>query len=72
MRTALSNARTEYSVHWGKLGGLDGMKVVADFGANGNGDASLIREWQETRELLVPPHTRHLFENAAIRNYRLV
>ncbi len=72
VRTALSNARIEYSMHWGKLGELDGAKVVADFGANGNGDASLIREWQETRELLVPPHTRHLFENAAIRNYRLV
>tara|TARA_B100000678_G_scaffold285032_2_gene287495 strand:+ start:663 stop:2462 length:1800 start_codon:yes stop_codon:yes gene_type:complete len=72
VRPALRNARVDYSMHWGKLGDLDGAKVVEDFGGNGRGDGSLIEEWRTTRELLVPPHTRHLFENAAIREYRLV
>lgn len=72
VRKALSDARIEYSMHWAKLGELDGDKVVADFGTSEDSDLSLIQQWQETRRLLVPEHTRHLFANAAIRSYRLI
>lgn len=72
VRGALDEAKIEYSMHWAKLGGLDGAKVAADFGPR-PGQPSKIDAWQKTREVLLPdPVARDMFRNGAAVRYGLV
>jgi hypothetical protein len=59
VRAALDGAGIPYSLHWGKLGGLDAAKVVADFGP--------ARErWRAARRRLLGPAMRQIITNPAL------
>ena len=61
----------EYSMHWGKLGDLDGDKVWADFGAPGT-PGSRIDRWRATRARLLDPAFARVLWNKALVDYRLL
>jgi len=72
VRSALDKAKIEYSMHWAKLGALDGAKVVADFGPR-QGQPSKIAAWQKTRDALLQDQAaRDMFRNGAAVRYGLV
>lgn len=72
VRRALDAAGIDYSMHWAKLGDLDGAKVAADFGPRA-GQPSKIAAWQRTRDrLLREPAARDMFRNGAAVRYGLV
>lgn len=72
VRRALDAAGIDYSMHWAKLGALDGAKVAADFGPR-PGQPSKIAAWQQTREKLLRDETaRDMFRNGAAVRYGLV
>ncbi|MBD3729115.1 MAG: hypothetical protein IE933_05350 [Sphingomonadales bacterium] len=66
VRGALDRAGIPHSMHWGKLGDLDRVKVAADFGQVGCDGLSPLGRWQATREDLLPESSRGLFRNAHI------
>lgn len=61
----------EYSMHWGKLGKLDGAKVWADFGAPGT-PGSKIDRWRATRARLLDPAFAKVLWNKGLVDYQLL
>ena len=68
---ACLDGRFDYSMHWGKLGNLDGDKVWADFGAPGT-PGSRIDRWRATRARLLDPAFAKVLWNKALIDYRLL
>jgi hypothetical protein len=68
VRQALEDAGVDYSMHWGKLGGLDKLKVQRDFGP-ANDPKSPIGRWRATRDALLSPEAKSLFWSEEL--YRL-
>ena len=76
MRACLDGAnapgrRFDYSMHWGKLGDLDSVKVWADFGAPGTKD-SKIDQWRATRTELLDAKFAALLWNQGLVDYGLI
>lgn len=71
VRDALDRKHIPYSMHWAKRGGLDKTKVYADFGHPRLKD-SLIRQWRQTREMLLTPFGQRVFRNQAVIDYGLL
>jgi FAD binding domain len=71
VRQALDAKGIDYSMHWGKLGGLDKAKVQADFGPAANA-ASPIGRWRATRKALLDDEVLGLFWNDALYDYGLL
>ncbi|WP_156257215.1 FAD-binding protein, partial [Sandarakinorhabdus oryzae] len=59
VRAALDGAGIPYSLHWGKLGGLDAAKVAADFGPARD-------QWRAARRRLLGPAMRQIITNPAL------
>ena len=76
VREALKDAGIPFSMHWAKLGNLDGKKVQQDFGPTSpKGDR--IKAWQATRQFLLSPNGQTdenlvFFRNKAVVKYGLV
>lgn len=68
---ACLDGKFDYSMHWGKLGNLDGDKVWADFGAPGT-PGSRIDRWRATRARLLDPAFARVLWNKALIDYRLL
>ncbi|WP_225206596.1 FAD-binding protein [Novosphingobium huizhouense] len=71
VRAALEAGEIAYSMHWGKLGGLDQAKVHADFGSPDDA-ASRLGRWTRAREILLDDFGRSIFWNPAVKTYGLV
>ena len=59
VRAALDGAGIPYSLHWGKLGGLDAAKVAADYGPARD-------QWRAARRRLLGPAMRQVITNPAL------
>ena len=71
VRHALDQAGVDYSMHWGKLGGLDKAKVQHDFG-NPDDEGSPLGRWTKAREQLVDDFWRNVFWSPAVKEYGIV
>ncbi|HZF45101.1 MAG TPA: FAD-binding protein [Sphingomonadaceae bacterium] len=67
---ALDHHGIDFSLHWGKLGGITSGKVDRDFGPVGAPGSKLAR-WRRARDLLVPQDMREVLTNDALKQWGL-
>lgn len=71
VRAALDAAGIPYALHWGKLGENDQALIDANFGDRATPDTKLA-QWCDIRQQLLPGPLSAVFENEALRRWKMV